>query len=161
MTIHRVVWIVYLMKPTPNFVKLVRKGGLFTESVHLVDVGSKCVGFPKRGIVYTRPHGPEDPPPREYDGHTFVHFDQVVFVAAEPGVDTWGDRPRLGVRRGWVQVKPTGDDFEDATAVVVDSRVDGIDDGDAVLLGGASVGVEGPDGTRIVHEDSVYGVRKS
>lgn len=150
------------MKPTPHFVKLIRKGGLFADSLNVADVGVECENFPFHGVAYLRPPGPEDPPPREYDGHIFVHSDQVVFVDYDEEFDTWdADAPYYGARPGWIQVKPTGDDFEDATAVVVDSRVDDIDEGDIVLLGGAAVGVEGPNGTRIVHEDSVYGVKKT
>lgn len=174
---------VYGMKPTPNFVKLSRSGGLFNDSLHIADVGSGCLSFPVTGTIYIRPNGPEEPPPREFDGHLFVHVEQVVYVDREDGVllacvDDNGDgdcrlcrnsdlicpgspSARFGPRPGWALVRPDDDEFSDATAVIVESAIEGIDVGDVVLIGGEGVGIEGPDGCRVIHEDQIYGVRKA
>lgn len=171
------------MKPTPNFVKLSRSGDMFKDSLHVVDVGSSCQDFPAAGTAYIRPHGQEEPPPREFNGHLFVHVEQVVYVERGASVlsscgDTDGDgdchlcrnpqiicpgspSARFGPRPGWALVKPDDAEFSDATAVIIESAIEGIGVNDVVLIGGGGVGIEGPDGFRVVHEDQIYGVRKA
>lgn len=137
------------MKPIKNFLKVARNGdGLFEPFVNLVSEVPDGCDIPTNSTIYLRPPRPDDPPPREFEGAYFICIEQVVYISG------------LGPVDGCAVIKPIESDITSSTAEVIESNITGIDTGDIVLIADRRVGVDGPDGSRIVHEDSIYGVRK-